>query len=182
MLSLLQTVYDAFFISTYNLFYTSMPVLALGVFDQDVSDHNSISHPKLYAPGMCSLLFNRRVFVGSLLHGAFTSLVIFLVPQGEWCCLPGCTAPWPSLSRWTASSRHRVDLEPGTSRLPRHTRFDVFGTWTWSLAGASRHAALGVVCAGVPWCASHFPQDCCADNWEQLLPTAVLSLCRGVQQ
>jgi len=30
----LQTLYDPFFISFYNLFYTSLPVLAMGIFDQ----------------------------------------------------------------------------------------------------------------------------------------------------
>ena len=31
-----QTALDEAFISAYNLFYTSLPVLALGFFDQDV--------------------------------------------------------------------------------------------------------------------------------------------------
>ena len=81
--ALFQTVYDVFFISTYNLFYTSMPVLALGVFDQDVNDASSRSYPKLYTPGARSLGFNRRVFVGSMVHGAVTSLVLFMIPHGE---------------------------------------------------------------------------------------------------
>ncbi|OQR79757.1 putative phospholipid-transporting ATPase ID-like, partial [Tropilaelaps mercedesae] len=32
-----QTLYDPVFISFYNVFYTSLPVLALGVFDQEPS-------------------------------------------------------------------------------------------------------------------------------------------------
>ena len=30
----LQTLYDQMFISVYNVFYTSLPVLAFGIFDQ----------------------------------------------------------------------------------------------------------------------------------------------------
>lgn len=30
----LQTVYDQYFITLYNIVYTSLPVLAMGVFDQ----------------------------------------------------------------------------------------------------------------------------------------------------
>ena len=60
-----------------------MPVLALGVFDQDVNDASSRSYPKLYTPGARSLGFNRRVFVGSMVHGAVTSLVLFMIPHGE---------------------------------------------------------------------------------------------------
>lgn len=31
----LQTVFDPMFIAVYNLFYTSLPVLSIGIFDQD---------------------------------------------------------------------------------------------------------------------------------------------------
>ncbi|CAH1637369.1 unnamed protein product [Spodoptera littoralis] len=75
-----QTVFDEMFISVYNLFYTSLPVLALGVFEQDVSDTTSLQFPKLYAPGHTSQLFNKTEFIKSTLHGCFTSLVLFLIP------------------------------------------------------------------------------------------------------
>lgn len=78
-----QTVFDEMFISVYNLFYTSLPVLALGVFEQDVSDATSLQFPKLYAPGHTSELFNKTEFIKSTLHGCFTSLVLFLIPYGE---------------------------------------------------------------------------------------------------
>ncbi|XP_050676158.1 probable phospholipid-transporting ATPase IM isoform X4 [Leptidea sinapis] len=79
-----QTVFDEMFISVYNLFYTSLPVLALGVFEQDVSDVISLQFPKLYAPGHTSQLFNKTEFIKSTLHGCFTSLVLFLIPYGTY--------------------------------------------------------------------------------------------------
>lgn len=42
-----QTLYDPFFVATYNVFFSSLPVLALGVFDQDVSADHSMSKPHL---------------------------------------------------------------------------------------------------------------------------------------
>lgn len=48
------------YISVYNLFYTSLPVLAIGVFEQDVSDKDSIEYPKLYTPGLTNELFNTK--------------------------------------------------------------------------------------------------------------------------
>ncbi|CAF4823859.1 unnamed protein product, partial [Rotaria socialis] len=42
-----QTLYDPFFVATYNVFFSSLPVLALGVFDQDVSADHSLSKPHL---------------------------------------------------------------------------------------------------------------------------------------
>ncbi|XP_017142790.1 phospholipid-transporting ATPase ID isoform X8 [Drosophila miranda] len=79
-----QTVFDPMFISVYNLFYTSLPVLSLGIFEQDVSDKNSLEYPRLYTPGLRSELFNIREFIYSVLHGAFTSLVLFLIPYAVY--------------------------------------------------------------------------------------------------
>ncbi|XP_055644370.1 phospholipid-transporting ATPase ID isoform X2 [Toxorhynchites rutilus septentrionalis] len=79
-----QTVFDPMFISVYNLFYTSLPVLALGVFEQDVSDKNSVEYPKLYTPGITNALFNTTEFIRSVLHGIFSSLILFLIPYGTY--------------------------------------------------------------------------------------------------
>lgn len=79
-----QTVFDPMFISVYNLFYTSLPVLALGMFDQDVNDRNSLAYPQLYTPGHRNLLFNKKEFLLSAIHGFFTSCVLFLVPFGTY--------------------------------------------------------------------------------------------------
>ncbi|XP_040157172.1 phospholipid-transporting ATPase ID-like isoform X6 [Anopheles arabiensis] len=79
-----QTVFDPMFISVYNLFYTSLPVLALGIFEQDVSDKSSVDYPKLYTPGMTNALFNTTEFIRSVLHGIFSSLILFLIPYGTY--------------------------------------------------------------------------------------------------
>ncbi|XP_015918063.1 probable phospholipid-transporting ATPase IM isoform X1 [Parasteatoda tepidariorum] len=79
-----QTLYDPVFISFYNVFYTSLPVLALGVFDQDVSDKNSIRYPKLYTPGLMNLLFNKMIFLKSVAHGLLTSFILFFIPYGAF--------------------------------------------------------------------------------------------------
>jgi magnesium-transporting ATPase (P-type) len=71
------------FISVYNLFYTALPVLGVGIFEQDVSDKHSLEYPKLYTPGLTNALFNTKEFVKSVIHGVFSSLVLFLIPYGE---------------------------------------------------------------------------------------------------
>ncbi|PAV85771.1 hypothetical protein WR25_25080 isoform B [Diploscapter pachys] len=77
-----MTVFDAIMIACYNLFFTALPVLAMGIFDQDVDDRYSMRYPKLYLPGQFNLFFNMRIFIYSVLHGMFSSLVIFFVPYG----------------------------------------------------------------------------------------------------
>ncbi|XP_028282199.1 phospholipid-transporting ATPase ID isoform X2 [Parambassis ranga] len=75
-----QTVYDQYFITLYNIVYTSLPVLAMGIFDQDVPDHRGLEYPKLYEPGQLNLLFNKREFFICITQGIYTSVVLFFVP------------------------------------------------------------------------------------------------------
>uniref|UniRef100_A0A672J4W4 Phospholipid-transporting ATPase n=1 Tax=Salarias fasciatus TaxID=181472 RepID=A0A672J4W4_SALFA len=75
-----QTVYDQYFITLYNIVYTSLPVLAMGIFDQDVPDQRSLEYPKLYEPGQLNLLFNKREFFICIAQGIYSSVVLFFVP------------------------------------------------------------------------------------------------------
>ncbi|KAH9519100.1 Phospholipid-transporting ATPase ID [Bulinus truncatus] len=79
-----QTLFDPFFISLYNVFYTSLPVLVLGIFDQDVNDSYCVRYPKLYEPGMKNTLFNKKVFSWSVAEGVISSLVLFFIPYGTF--------------------------------------------------------------------------------------------------
>uniref|UniRef100_A0A8C2N377 Phospholipid-transporting ATPase n=1 Tax=Cricetulus griseus TaxID=10029 RepID=A0A8C2N377_CRIGR len=84
-----QTVYDQWFITLFNIVYTSLPVLAMGIFDQDVSDQNSMDCPQLYEPGQLNLLFNKRRFFICVAHGIYTSLALFFIPYGSFYNLAG---------------------------------------------------------------------------------------------
>ncbi|XP_037836468.1 phospholipid-transporting ATPase ID isoform X2 [Kryptolebias marmoratus] len=75
-----QTVYDQYFITLYNIVYTSLPVLAMGIFDQDVPEQRSLEYPKLYEPGQLNLLFNKKEFFICIAQGIYTSVVLFFVP------------------------------------------------------------------------------------------------------
>nr|XP_060474559.1 probable phospholipid-transporting ATPase IM isoform X10 [Panthera onca] len=78
------TVYDQWFITLFNIVYTSLPVLAMGIFDQDVDDQNSMDYPQLYEPGQLNLLFNKRKFFICMAHGIYTSLALFFIPYGAF--------------------------------------------------------------------------------------------------
>uniref|UniRef100_A0A8C3KJK4 Phospholipid-transporting ATPase n=1 Tax=Calidris pygmaea TaxID=425635 RepID=A0A8C3KJK4_9CHAR len=77
-----QTVYDEWFITLYNLVYTSLPVLGMSLFDQDVDDRWSMLFPQLYVPGQQNLYFNKMVFVKCMLQGIYSSLILFFIPYG----------------------------------------------------------------------------------------------------
>ena len=72
----MQAVYDAFFISTYNVFYTSMPVIVMGIFDQDVDDTASLRYGSLFSSGMNNELFNRKLFAMEAIKGLLSSLIL----------------------------------------------------------------------------------------------------------
>ncbi|XP_067874052.1 phospholipid-transporting ATPase ID isoform X2 [Heterodontus francisci] len=80
-----QTVYDQWFITLYNIVYTSLPVLAMGIFDQDVNEQKSLEYTRLYEPGQLNLLFNKREFFICIIQGVYTSIVLFFVPYGAFC-------------------------------------------------------------------------------------------------
>uniref|UniRef100_A0A671NGW2 Phospholipid-transporting ATPase n=1 Tax=Sinocyclocheilus anshuiensis TaxID=1608454 RepID=A0A671NGW2_9TELE len=77
-----QTVYDQWFITLFNIVYTSLPVLAMGLFDQ-VSLY-SLRYPNLYRPGQLNQLFNKRKFFTCTLQGVCTSFILFFIPYGAF--------------------------------------------------------------------------------------------------
>ncbi|XP_001920510.4 phospholipid-transporting ATPase IC [Danio rerio] len=91
-----QTAYEDWFITLYNVCYSSLPVLLVGLLDQDVNDKLSLRFPKLYLPGQQGALFNYRNFFISLFHGIFTSLMIFFIPYGAFLQTMGQDGEAPS--------------------------------------------------------------------------------------
>ncbi|KNC78142.1 hypothetical protein SARC_09412, partial [Sphaeroforma arctica JP610] len=72
-----QTLFESWFISFFNLVFTSLPVLAMGIFEQDVGTRYCVEYAQLYAMGSQEKLFNRWIFFKSLLQGVWHSAIIF---------------------------------------------------------------------------------------------------------
>uniref|UniRef100_A0A3Q4GB69 Phospholipid-transporting ATPase n=1 Tax=Neolamprologus brichardi TaxID=32507 RepID=A0A3Q4GB69_NEOBR len=91
-----QITFEDWFITLYNLAYSSLPVLLVGLLDQDVNDRLSLKFPKLYIPGQQGTLFNYKNFFISLFHGMFVSLIIFFIPYGAFLQTMGQDGEAPS--------------------------------------------------------------------------------------
>uniref|UniRef100_A0A3Q2D8I2 P-type phospholipid transporter n=2 Tax=Cyprinodon variegatus TaxID=28743 RepID=A0A3Q2D8I2_CYPVA len=91
-----QVAYEDWFITLYNLAYSSLPVLLVGLLDQDVNDRLSLKVPRLYIPGQLGELFNFKKFFISLFHGIFVSLIIFFIPYGAFLQTMGQDGEAPS--------------------------------------------------------------------------------------
>ncbi|XP_054824352.1 putative phospholipid-transporting ATPase 9 [Prosopis cineraria] len=69
--------YNDWFLSLYNVFFSSLPVIALGVFDQDVSARYCLKFPQLYQQGVQNVLFSWRRILTWMLNGFISAIIIF---------------------------------------------------------------------------------------------------------
>uniref|UniRef100_A0A1J3E185 Phospholipid-transporting ATPase n=2 Tax=Noccaea caerulescens TaxID=107243 RepID=A0A1J3E185_NOCCA len=69
--------YNDWFLSLYNVFFSSLPVIALGVFDQDVSARFCLKFPLLYQEGVQNVLFSWRRILGWMFNGFYSAVIIF---------------------------------------------------------------------------------------------------------
>ncbi|KAF9666402.1 hypothetical protein SADUNF_Sadunf16G0225700 [Salix dunnii] len=72
-----QTAYNDWYMSFYNVFFTSLPVIALGVFDQDVSARLCLKYPLLYREGIKNILFSWPCILLWICNGVLSSIIIF---------------------------------------------------------------------------------------------------------
>lgn len=73
-------LYEYTFLMFYNLAFTSLPVIILAVFDQDVSDTVSLIVPQLYRTGVLGLEWSQFKFVWYMFDGLYQSVVSFFFP------------------------------------------------------------------------------------------------------
>ncbi|GMN57961.1 hypothetical protein TIFTF001_027063 [Ficus carica] len=76
-----QSVYNDWYLSLYNVFFTSLPVIAMGVLDQDVSSRFCLKFPLLYQEGVQNVLFGWVRILGWIVNGVLTAVTIF------WFCI-----------------------------------------------------------------------------------------------
>ncbi|CAK9154288.1 unnamed protein product [Ilex paraguariensis] len=72
-----QPAYNDWYMSCYNVFFTSLPVIALGVFDQDVSARLCLKYPLLYQEGVQNILFSWIRILGWMFNGVISSMIMF---------------------------------------------------------------------------------------------------------
>ncbi|KAI8818556.1 uncharacterized protein EV422DRAFT_171786 [Fimicolochytrium jonesii] len=86
-----RILYDYTYLMFFNLIFTSLPCMVLGIFDQDVDAKNAVSIPPLYAPGIKRTLFTIKRFVFTVISALYQSAVCFFIPYiampPEWSTL-----------------------------------------------------------------------------------------------
>ncbi|KAI0684455.1 phospholipid-translocating P-type ATPase [Cytidiella melzeri] len=85
-------LYQYTFILLYNLVFTSLPVIVLGAFDQDVNAKAAMAFPQLYIRGIRGLEYTRLKFWLYMLDGLYQSAVVFFIPYFVWTLGPAASA------------------------------------------------------------------------------------------
>jgi magnesium-transporting ATPase (P-type) len=95
------SLYEQWTLTMYNIIFSSLPVILLGIFDRDLPDHVLVSFPELYRRGQLNEEFNTKIFLIWLLKSVaqaifvFFGTVVFLeynyqyVSDGSWFGLQG---------------------------------------------------------------------------------------------
>lgn len=75
--------YNDWFISFYNIAFTSLPVIALGVFDKDLSSRLCLKFPLLHQDGVHNVFFSWPRILGWMINGACSSVIIFYLTSNS---------------------------------------------------------------------------------------------------
>ncbi|WOK93870.1 hypothetical protein Cni_G02571 [Canna indica] len=74
-----QSAYDDWYMLLFNVILTSLPVISLGVFEQDVSSEVCLQFPALYQQGPKNLFFDWYRIIGWMANGLYTSVVVYFL-------------------------------------------------------------------------------------------------------
>ncbi|KAG5537912.1 hypothetical protein RHGRI_025113 [Rhododendron griersonianum] len=74
-----QSIYDDWYMLLFNVILTSLPVISLGVFEQDVSSEICLQFPALYQQGPKNLFFDWYRIFGWMGNGLYSSVMIFFL-------------------------------------------------------------------------------------------------------
>ena len=66
-------------VSSYNVIWTILPPILIGIFDQYVSAKVLISYPEMYKVGQQDHFYNHKIFIGFVVNSIFHSCFLFYV-------------------------------------------------------------------------------------------------------
>jgi len=73
---------DQMYLMVFNLIFTALPPMAMGIYDQDAKDKLLLSQPHLYREGCLGRTHTGKSFWWSMLDALYASIVIFFVAYG----------------------------------------------------------------------------------------------------
>ncbi|KAI9253687.1 hypothetical protein EDC94DRAFT_636528 [Helicostylum pulchrum] len=77
-----STLYESWTMSCFNVIFTFLPPLVIGIFDQFVSARMLDKYPQMYMLGQSNEFFNQKKFWGWFGNAVFHSLILFFLGVG----------------------------------------------------------------------------------------------------
>lgn len=75
-----QILFERWCIGLYNVLFTALPPLTLGIFERSCRKENMLKYPELYKTSQNAMGFNTKVFWAHCLNGLFHSIILFWFP------------------------------------------------------------------------------------------------------
>ncbi|XP_058506469.1 probable phospholipid-transporting ATPase IA isoform X3 [Solea solea] len=75
-----QILFERWCIGLYNVLFTALPPLTLGIFERSCRKENMLKYPELYKTSQNAMGFNTKVFWAHCLNGLFHSVILFWFP------------------------------------------------------------------------------------------------------
>uniref|UniRef100_A0A670ZTV4 Phospholipid-transporting ATPase n=1 Tax=Pseudonaja textilis TaxID=8673 RepID=A0A670ZTV4_PSETE len=98
-----QILFERWCIGLYNVMFTAMPPLTLGIFERSCHKENMLKYPELYKTSQNALDFNSKVFWIHCLNGLFHSVILFWFPL-KFVVITVCLKAGLETSYWTLFS------------------------------------------------------------------------------
>ncbi|GAB2287519.1 Alanine--tRNA ligase, variant 2 [Dionaea muscipula] len=68
----------------YSVIYTSVPTIAVGVLDKDLSRRTLLSHPRLYGAGQREECYNSKLFWLTMIDTLWQSVIVYFIPMAAY--------------------------------------------------------------------------------------------------
>ncbi|KAJ9245192.1 hypothetical protein DTO271D3_8870 [Paecilomyces variotii] len=119
-------LFDYTYIILVNVAFTSLPVIFMGIFDQDVDDKVSLAVPQLYMRGIERKEWSQRKFWLYMLDGMYQSLICFFMPY----CLYR-PATFVHASGLNVNDRVRMGVLVGAAAVIASNTYILMNTYRW---------------------------------------------------
>ncbi|KAL3449257.1 hypothetical protein BJX65DRAFT_46441 [Aspergillus insuetus] len=119
-------LFDYTYIVLVNVAFTSLPVILMGIFDQDVDDKVSLAVPQLYKRGIERLEWSQTKFWLYMLDGFYQSVMCFYMPY-----LLYEPANFVHASGKDVSDRNRMGILVATCAVIASNTYIIMNTYRW---------------------------------------------------
>ncbi|KAF6830667.1 phospholipid-translocating p-type atpase domain-containing protein [Colletotrichum musicola] len=114
------------YILLFNLLFTSVPVVIMGVLDQDVSDKVSLAVPQLYRRGIERLEWTQTKFWLYMLDGVYQSVMVFWIPY-----LTVVSTPFVTKNGLNIEDRTRLGAYIAHPAVITINAYTIMNTYRW---------------------------------------------------